>query len=62
MLGDDFQSRVSLRDRSGMALEEFEAAVEKLLVHGGARRDIEGNLSRGGRVGANPTSGNASTS
>ncbi|HRW66315.1 MAG TPA: helicase-related protein, partial [Candidatus Competibacter sp.] len=47
VLGDDFQSRVSLRDRSGMALEEFEAAVEKLLVHGGARRDIEGNLSRG---------------
>ena len=47
VLGDDFQSRVSLRDRSGMVLEEFEAAVEKLLVHGGARRDIEGNLSRG---------------
>ena len=47
VLGDDFQSRVSLRDRSGMALEEFEATVEKLLVHGGARRDIEGNLSRG---------------
>ncbi|MCB1823962.1 MAG: DNA topoisomerase 3 [Candidatus Competibacteraceae bacterium] len=46
-LGDDFQSRMSLRDWSGMALEEFEAAVEKLLVHGGARRDIEGNLSRG---------------
>jgi len=30
-----------------MAPEEFEAAVEKLLVHGGARRDVEGNLSRG---------------
>ncbi len=46
-LGGDPQPRVLLRDRSGMALEEFDAAVEKLLVHGGARRDVEGNLSRG---------------
>ncbi|MCB1921907.1 MAG: RecQ family zinc-binding domain-containing protein, partial [Candidatus Competibacteraceae bacterium] len=35
------------RDWLGMALDVFEAAVEKLLAHGGARRDIEGNLSRG---------------
>ncbi|MDG4553111.1 MAG: DNA topoisomerase 3 [Candidatus Competibacter sp.] len=46
-LGDEPQFRLSLRDRVSMALEEFEAAVEKLLVHGGARRDVEGNLSRG---------------
>ncbi|MDS4040124.1 MAG: DNA topoisomerase 3 [Candidatus Competibacter sp.] len=46
-LGADSQPKTVLRDRLGMAPDEFEAAVEKLLVHGGARRDGEGNLSRG---------------
>jgi DNA topoisomerase-3 len=46
-LGTDFGPRVGLCDRLGMAPEEFETAVEKLLVHGGARRDGEGNLARG---------------
>ena len=31
----------------GIEPEEFDAAVDKLLAHGGARRDIEGSLSRG---------------
>jgi DNA topoisomerase-3 len=46
-LNTDAQPKVVLRDWLGIDLDEFEAAVEKLLVHGGARRDSEGNLSRG---------------
>jgi DNA topoisomerase-3 len=43
----DPQPKAVLRDRLGMALEIFDAAVEKLLAHGGARRDMEGHFSRG---------------
>jgi len=46
-LNADPQPRAMLRDWLGMAPDVFEAAVEKLLAHGGARRDMEGNLSRG---------------
>jgi DNA topoisomerase-3 len=46
----------------GMEPDVFEAAVEKLLVHGGARRDGEGNLSRGGSGWRHPMSSKASTS
>ncbi|MBE2295729.1 MAG: DNA topoisomerase 3 [Phycisphaerales bacterium] len=46
-LNEQLQPKASLFNRLGLNPEEFEAAVEKLLVHGGARRDVEGNLSRG---------------
>ena len=46
-LNTDFQSKVLLRDWLGIELEVFDAAVDKLLTHGGAQRDMEGNLSRG---------------
>ena len=46
-LNADFQSKILLRDWLGLEPDEFDAAVDKLLVHGGARRDIEGNLCRG---------------
>ncbi|KAB2933378.1 MAG: RecQ family ATP-dependent DNA helicase [Candidatus Contendobacter sp.] len=46
-LGADPQPRVLLREWLAMAPEEFDAAVEKLLVHGGAWRDAEGDLGRG---------------
>ena len=46
-LSADPQPKAVLRDWLGMDLDVFEAAVEKLLTHGGARRDMEGNLSRG---------------
>lgn len=46
-LGADPQPRTVLRDWLGIEPDEFDAAVDKLLVHGGARRDVEGSLSRG---------------
>ncbi|PIE83066.1 MAG: recombinase RecQ [Candidatus Contendobacter odensis] len=47
-LGTHPQPKAWLRDQlSMMKPEEFDAAVEKLLVHGGAQRDIKDNLSRG---------------
>ncbi|MCP5158660.1 MAG: DNA topoisomerase 3 [Gammaproteobacteria bacterium] len=46
-LNTDPQPRVVVRDWLSMDPEVFETGVEKLLVHGGARRDIEGNLYRG---------------
>ncbi|HRY19059.1 MAG TPA: DNA topoisomerase 3 [Candidatus Competibacteraceae bacterium] len=46
-LNADPQPKAVLHDWLGMDLDVFEAAVEKLLAHGGARRDMEGNLSRG---------------
>ncbi len=47
VLNTDFQSKVLLRDWLGIEPEVFDAAVDKLLTHGGAQRDMEGNLSRG---------------
>jgi DNA topoisomerase-3 len=46
-LGSDPQPRTVLREWLAMEAESFDAAVEKLLVHGGAWRDAEGNLGRG---------------
>ncbi|HRZ24138.1 MAG TPA: DNA topoisomerase 3 [Candidatus Contendobacter sp.] len=46
-LNADPQPRVLLREWLGMEPEVFDAAAEKLLVHGGAWRDAEGNLGRG---------------
>ena len=46
-LDGQLQPKASLFNRLRLNPEEFEIAVEKLLVHGGARRDVEGNLSRG---------------
>ncbi len=47
-LGANFLPKAVLRDEMGMEPDVFEVAVEKLLVHGGARHDGEGNISRGG--------------
>lgn len=47
-LGANFLPKAALRDEMGMEPDVFETAVEKLLVHGGARHDGEGNISRGG--------------
>jgi DNA topoisomerase-3 len=47
-LGANFLPKAVLRDEMGMEPDVFETAVEKLLVHGGARHDGEGNISRGG--------------
>lgn len=46
-LGSDPQPRALLCEWLAMELELFDTAVEKLLVHGGAWRDAEGNLGRG---------------
>jgi DNA topoisomerase-3 len=46
-LNADPQPKAVLRDWLAMEPDEFDAAVDKLLVHGGARRDFENNLSRG---------------
>ncbi len=46
-LNADPQPKALLRDWLAIDPDEFEAAVEKLLVHGGAQRDMENNLSRG---------------
>ncbi|HAO33264.1 MAG TPA: DNA topoisomerase 3 [Candidatus Competibacter sp.] len=40
--------KVWLRDSLELDPDEFEVALEKLWVHGGLRRDAEGNVSRGG--------------
>jgi DNA topoisomerase III len=47
LLGTDPQPKTVLCGQLGMNPEEFDSAVEKLLVHGGARRDGEGHLWRG---------------
>ncbi len=46
-LGADPQPKALLREWLAMEPEPFDAAVEKLLAHGGAWRDGEGNLRRG---------------
>ncbi|MBL8258490.1 MAG: DNA topoisomerase 3 [Candidatus Competibacteraceae bacterium] len=40
--------KILLRDALELDSDEFEVALEKLWVHGGVRRDAEGNISRGG--------------
>ncbi len=46
-LSADLLPKAVLRDEIEMDPEVFDVAVEKLLVHGGAHRDREGNLCRG---------------
>ncbi len=46
-LNADAQPKGLLCDWLGIEPDEFDAAVDQLLAHGGARRGIEGHLSRG---------------
>ncbi len=47
-LGAGPQPKTWLRDELEMAPEDFDTALEKLRIHGGAWRDAEGNVGRGG--------------
>jgi ATP-dependent DNA helicase RecQ len=40
--------RERLREKSGLGEEEFDKALEKLEIHGGARMDFGGNVTAGG--------------
>ena len=46
-LGAEPRPRALVCDRLGLVPEEFDIALEKLRIHGGAWRDAEGNVSRG---------------
>jgi superfamily II DNA helicase RecQ len=48
MLGEEPQPFVELRSASKMGEEEFDKALEKLEIHGGARVDFGGNVTAGG--------------
>lgn len=48
MLGDDPQPVEELRENSKLLQEEFDKALEKLEIHGGARVDFGGFVMRGG--------------
>ncbi len=48
MLGEDPQGVDELRAESKLSDEEFDKALEKLEIHGGARVDFGGNVTRGG--------------
>ena len=47
-LGDEPQPVEELRAASKLAEEEFDKALEKLEIHGGARVDFGGRVTRGG--------------
>lgn len=47
-LGDELQPLEELRAASKMGEEEFDKALEKLEIHGGARVDFGGNVAAGG--------------
>ena len=47
-LTDEPQSVEDLRDASKLGDEEFDKALEKLQIHGGARVDFGGSVTRGG--------------
>ncbi|MGC9225171.1 MAG: RecQ family ATP-dependent DNA helicase [Terracidiphilus sp.] len=47
-LGEEAQPVEELRAASKLGEEEFDKALEKLEIHGGARVDFGGNVSRGG--------------
>jgi RecQ family ATP-dependent DNA helicase len=47
-LGEDPQPSEELRAKSRLGEEEFDKALEKLEIHGGARRDFGGNVTAGG--------------
>ena len=48
-LGEEPQPAEELRERSKLGEEEFEKALEKLEIHGGARVDFGGNVTAGGK-------------
>ena len=48
MLGDDMQAIEDLRSASRLSEGEFDKALEKLEIHGGARVDFSGNVTAGG--------------
>jgi RecQ family ATP-dependent DNA helicase len=48
-LGEDPQPVEELRERSKLGEEEFDKALEKLEIHGGARVDFGGNVTAGGK-------------
>src|SRR5208283_1119555 len=47
-LGEDSRPVEELRDASKLDEEEFDKALEKLEIHGGARVDFGGAVTRGG--------------
>ena len=47
-LGDEPQAVDALRESSKLDEEEFDKAMEKLEIHGGAKVDFGGNVTRGG--------------
>ena len=47
-LGDEPRAVEELREASRLGEEEFDKALEKLEIHGGARRDFGGNVTAGG--------------
>jgi ATP-dependent DNA helicase RecQ len=48
VLGQESRSVEELRAESNLGEEEFDKALEKLEIHGGARVDFGGNVTRGG--------------
>jgi superfamily II DNA helicase RecQ len=48
MLDDEPRAAEELREASKLSNEEFDKALEKLEIHGGARRDFNGNVTAGG--------------
>ena len=47
-LGEEPRAVEGLREASRLSEEEFDKALEKLEIHGGARRDFGGNVTAGG--------------
>ena len=47
-LSDEPRMTDELREASRLSEEEFDKALEKLVIHGGARRDFGGNVTVGG--------------
>jgi RecQ family ATP-dependent DNA helicase len=47
-LGEEPRMVEELRAKSHLSEEEFDKALEKLVIHGGARRDFSGNMTAGG--------------
>jgi superfamily II DNA helicase RecQ len=47
-LGEEPRTVEELREGSQLGEEEFDKALEKLEIHGGARRDYNGNVTAGG--------------
>jgi hypothetical protein len=48
LLGEEPRAVEELREGSRLGEEEFDKALEKLEIHGGARMDFGGNVTAGG--------------